>query len=170
MVEHGWDATWYVGSANLTAAAFGGGNVEMMASVTGKKGRKEGVSGCGIDRFLHGGFLKLCVPYQRVEQEAEDPRVSEARARLEAARDALADADLRVTCVPATGDLWTLTIDGSMVLPGEDIEVAAWPVSVAEDHALRLGEPLRWRMPVARLTAFVAFRLRVAVQGWTTFA
>ena len=164
-VEHGWDATWYVGSANLTAAAFGGGNVEMMASVTGKKGRKEGGSGCGIDRFLHGGFLKLCLPYQRVEPETEDQRVTAARERLEAARDALVDADLRVTCVPATGDLWTLTIDGSVAPPGADIEVAVWPVSVAEDQALRLGEPLRWRLPVARLTVFMAFRLRVAVQG-----
>ena len=51
-VEHGWDATWYVGSANLTAAAFTGSNVEVMASVSGKKGRKDSASGCGIDRFL----------------------------------------------------------------------------------------------------------------------
>ena len=163
-VEHGWDATWYVGSANLTSAAFGGGNVEVMASVTGKKGRKEGASGCGIDRFLHGGFLKLCVPYQRVEPETEDPRVTDARERLEAARDALVGADLRVVCVPGD-DLWTLTIDGGAAPPADDVEVAAWPVSVAEEQALRLGEPLRWRLPVARLTAFVAFRLRVAVQG-----
>ena len=163
-VEHGWDATWYVGSANLTSAAFGGGNVEMMASVTGKKGRKEGASGCGIDRFLHGGFLKLCVPYQRVEPEPEDQRVTDARERLEAARAALVDADLRVVCVPGD-DLWTLTIDGGVAPPAGDVEVAAWPVSVAEDQAVRLGEPLRWRLPVARLTAFIAFRLRVPVPG-----
>ena len=161
VVEHGWRVTWSVGSANLTAAAFTGGNVEMMASVTGKKG---GAVGRGIDHFLDGGFLKLCVPYRRVEQEAEDPRVSDARARLEAVRDALVDADLRVVCVPGD-DLWTLTIDGSLVARGDDIEVVAWPVSVAEDKALRLDEPLRWRLPVARLTAFVAFRLRVAVRG-----
>ena len=163
-VEHGWDATWYVGSANLTSAAFGGGNVEVMASVTGKKGRKEGASGCGIDRFLHGGFLKLCVPYQRVEPEPEDQRVTDARARLEAARDALVDADLRVVCVPGD-DLWTLTIDGSVAPRADDVEVAAWPVSLGEDQALRLGEPLRWMLPVARLTAFIAFRLRVPVPG-----
>ena len=163
-VEHGWDATWYVGSANLTSAAFGGGNVEVMASVTGKKGRKEGAGGCGIDRFLHGGFLKLCVPYQRVEPETEDQRGTDARARLEAARDALVDADLRVVCVPGD-DLWTLTIDGGVVLPGDDVSVVAWPVSVAEDQALRLSAPLRWRLPLARLTAFIAFRLSVALAG-----
>ncbi|MCY4122887.1 MAG: phospholipase D family protein [Acidobacteria bacterium] len=163
-VEHGWDASWYVGSANLTAAAFTGSNVEVMASVTGKKGRKDSASGCGIDRFLAGGFQKLCASYQRVEPEDVDPRVTAARERLEAARDALVDADLRVTCV--SGDeLWTLTIDGDLVPPGDDVEVAAWPVSIAEDKALKLDESLRWRLPLARLTAFIAFRLHVAVQG-----
>ena len=68
-VEHGWDVTWYVGSANLTAAAFTGRNVEMMASVTGRKGRRGGVTGHGIHRFLEGGFQKLCAPYQRTEPE-----------------------------------------------------------------------------------------------------
>ena len=162
-VEHGWRVTWSVGSANLTAAAFTGNNVEMMASVTGKKG---GAVGRGIGHFLDGGFRKLCVPYRRVEQEAEDPRVSDARARLEAACDALVNAGLRVVCIPGIpgDDLRTLTIDGGAVPPG-DIEVVAWPVSVAEDKALRLDEPLRWRLPVARLTAFIAFRLRVAVRG-----
>ena len=163
-VEHGWDVTWYVGSANLTSAAFGGSNVEVMASVAGRKGRSGGATGCGIGRFLESGFQKLCVPYQRVEPETEDQRVTAARERLEAARDALLAAELRVTCVPGD-ELWTLTIDGSVVLPGDDVEVVAWPVSVAEDQALRLDEPARWRLPVARLTAFIAFRLSVAVEG-----
>ena len=164
-VEHGWDVTWYLGSANLTAAAFGGSNVEMMASVTGKKGRKGGASGQGIDRFLEGGFQKLCVPYQRTEPKQEDPRVVSARARLEATRDALVETGLRVTCVPAE-DLWTLTIDGAAALPPPgDVEVAAWPVSVAEDRARPLVEPPSWRLPVARLTAFIAFRLSVPVRG-----
>ena len=163
-MEHGWHVTWYVGSANLTSAAFAGSNVEMMASVTGKKGRKGSAGGYGIDRFLDGGFQKLCVPYQRVEPEKEDPCVTSARARLEASRDALVDAALRIICVPGD-DLWTLTIDASVALPADDIEVAAWPVSVAEDQACRLPEPLRWRLPVARLTAFIAFRLSVPVRS-----
>ena len=160
-VEHGRRVTWSVGSANLTAAAFTGGNVEMMASVSGKKG---GATGRAIDHFLDGGFRKLCVPYRRVEQEAEDPRVTDARARLEAACDALVDVGLRVVCA-AADELRTLTIDGNVALPADDVEVAAWPVSVAEDQARRLPEPLRWRLPVARLTAFIAFRLSVKVKG-----
>ena len=160
-VEHGWHVTWSVGSANLTGAAFTGSNVEMMASVTGKKG---GASGSGIPHFLDGGFRKLCVPYRRGEQDAEDPQVIEARERLEAARNALVDAGLRVACA-SDGDLWTLTIHGSVVPSGDDVEVAAWPVSLMEDQARRLPEPLRWRLPVARLTAFIAFRMSVPVRG-----
>ena len=163
-VEHGWHVTWSIGSANLTGAAFTGSNVEVMASITGKRGSTESARGCGIDRFLAGGFQKLCVPYQRVEQETEDTRLIEARARLEAARDALVDAALRVTCDSA-GELWTLTIDGSVALPAGDVEVAAWPVSVAEDQAYCLPEPLCWKLPAARLTAFIAFRLSVPVRG-----
>ena len=163
-VEHGWDVTWYVGSANLTEAAFAGSNVEMMASVTGKKGRKGGASGYGIDRFLESGFEQLCVCYERVEQEIEDPRVTDARESLKAARDALLDANLRVTCVPV-GECWTLMIDGSVVLPTDDVEAVAWPVSVTEDQARRLEESRRWKLPVAGLTAFIAFRLSVPVQG-----
>ena len=170
-VEHGWNVTWYAGSANLTAAAFGGDNVEMMASVTGKKGRKSGATGQGIDRFLDGGsgkdggFRKLCEPYRRTEPADEDPEhVTAARKRLETARDALVNADLRVTCA-SSDELWTLTVAGGADLPATDVEVVAWPVSIAEDQARPLEEPPRWRLPVPRLTAFIAFRLRVPVKG-----
>ena len=83
----------------------------------------------------------MCVPYRRIEQEIVDPRVTDARARLEAARDALVDADLRVVCGPAD-DLWTLTIAGSLALPADGVEVVAWPVSVAEDQASVLPDNL----------------------------
>ena len=162
-VEHGSDVTWYVGSANLTAAAFAGSNVEMMASITGRKGRKGGASGHGIARFLDG-FRKLCVPYERTEPQPVDAAVTSAHARLEAARDVLVNADLRVTCAPE-GDLWRLTVTGSPTLPDDDVEVVAWPISIAEDDAHPLDAPLAWMLPVARLTAFIAFRLHVPVSG-----
>jgi len=162
-VEHGRDVTWYVGSANLTHAGFAGSNVEAMASITGRKGRKGGTSGHGIDRFLDG-FQKLCVPYERTEPAPVDAAVTSAQARLEATRDALVNADLLVTCAPE-GDLWTLSIAGSSKLPADDVEVAAWPISIPEDDARPLDAPPDWTLPVARLTAFIAFRLRVPLRG-----
>ena len=160
-VEHGWEVTWYVGSANLTQAAFTGRNVELMASVTGRKGRKDGASGAGIARFLDG-FQKLCVPYERTEPPPVDPAVTGAKARLEGARDALLNAELRVTCAPE-GDLWRLAVAGFPTLPDDDVEVVAWPISIAEDDAQPLDAPLAWMLPTAGLTAFIAFRLHVPV-------
>ena len=162
-VEHGWDVTWYVGSANLTHAAFAGSNVEAMASITGRKGRKGGTGGHGIDRFLDG-FQRLCVPYERTEPEPVDAAVTSAQERLEAAREALVNASLRVTCAPE-GDLWRLTVAGSPTRPADDVKVAAWPISIPEDDARPLVAPPNWILPVARLTAFIAFRLHVPVRG-----
>lgn len=162
-VEHGWHVTWYVGSANLTRAAFAGSNVEMMASITGLKGRKGGASGAGIARFLDG-FQKLREPYERTEPPHPDPDVTAAEARLEAARDALVNAELHVTCAPE-GDLWKLTVAGCPALPDDDVEVVTLPISVAEEDARPLDAPLSWKLPVARLTAFIAFRLHVPVKG-----
>ena len=159
-VEHGWDVTWYVGSANLTAAALGGRNIEVMASMTARKGRPGGNSGCGIERFLESGFGNLCAPYHRQEIEDEAPEVDAALKKLEAARDSILDADLKVVCAE-NGENWLWTLDASAVFLPDDVEVAVWPVSVAEHHARSLELPLTWPLPVQRLTRLVAFRLSV---------
>src|SRR5690606_3103640 len=44
-IEHSHYVSWFVGSANLTAAAFTGTNVEMMARITAMKGRTGGQTG-----------------------------------------------------------------------------------------------------------------------------
>ena len=162
-VEHGWNVTWYVGSANLTAAAFIGRNVEVMAAVTARKGRRGGNRGYGIERFLESGFDKLCAKYHRREPEAENLETNEALEHLNAARDALLDADLKVVCSPA-GDDWTWRLEGRAALPWEDVEVAVWPISVAQEQSRSLELPSTWTLPIQRLTRLVAFRLHVPVK------
>lgn len=162
-VEHGWDVTWYVGSANLTAAAFTGRNVEMMAAVAGRRGRKGSSRGYGIDRFLESGFEDLCTPYRKDNREPEGDDVVQARQRIEKARDALIAAGLTVDCSPAD-EFWTWTLKGRIALP-DDVEAIAWPISVSEDQARPLDLPSSWTLPLVRLTAFAAFRLRVPVRG-----
>ena len=153
-VESGWNVIWYVGSANLTAAAFTGKNVEIMAAVTARKGRY------GIERFLESGFDKLCATYQRHEPEAEEEG-NEALKHLEKARDDLLDADLKVVCT-SVNDGWTWRLEGSALDLPDDIEVAVWPISVAEEHARPLELPLTWTLPIQQLTGLVAFRLHIA--------
>ena len=162
-VEHGWDVSWFVGSANLTYSAFTGRNVEVMAALGARKGRRNGKSGYGIERFLESGFEKLCEPYRRGEAETVSPETEEALERLEAVRDALLDADLGVVCSPS-GENWTWSLEGDASLPKADVEVRAWPISIAEDQARPLELPLTWTLPIQRLTTLVAFRLHVPVE------
>ena len=162
-VEHGWDVSWFVGSANLTFSAFTGRNVEVMAALGARKGRRCGKSGYGIERFLEAGFEKLCEPYRRGEIEPVSPEAEEALERLEAVRDALLDADLGVVC-SASGENWTWNLEGVASLPKTDVEVRAWPISIAEDQARPLELPLTWTLPIQRLTTLVAFRLHVPVE------
>ena len=163
-VEHGRDVSWFVGSANLTYSAFTGRNVEVMAALRARKGRRNGNSGYGIGRFLESGFEKLCEPYRRGETETESPEKEEALERLEAVRDALLDADLRVVCSPS-GENWTWSLEGDTSLPKTDVEVRTWPISIAQDQAHPLKLPLTWTLPIQRLTTLVAFRLHVPVEG-----
>ena len=163
-VEQGWDVRWYVGSANFTAAAFTGRrNVEMMAAVTGRRGRKGSSRGYGIERFLESGFSDLCTRYRKDDREPEGGNVVQARQRIEEARDALVAAGLAVVCSRAE-ESWTWTLKGRITLP-DDIEAVAWPISVSEDRARPLDLPSSWTLPLVRLTAFAAFRLRVPVRG-----
>ena len=163
-IENRWDVTWFVGSANLTTSAFTGRNVEIMAAVTARKGRRNGKTGQGIERFLESGFEKLCEPYRRVEFEPEREEVVEAKVSLEKARDTLLDAGLRIVCSPSDDD-WVWTLNGHLEPRTDSVDIAAWPLSVAEDQAPLLQFPLIWTLPVQRLTALVAFRLHVPVDG-----
>lgn len=163
-VEHGWDVTWFVGSANLTYSAFSGVNVEVMAALGARKGRRNGNTGYGIGRFLEAGFETLCEPYRRGEPEPEIPEMEEALERLETARDALLDAHLKVVCSPS-GENWTWSLEGSVALPNTGVEVKAWPISLGEEQARPLQLPLTWTLPIQWLTRLVAFRLHVPVPG-----
>ncbi|MCG6942836.1 MAG: phospholipase D family protein [Thiohalocapsa sp.] len=158
--EQGRDATWLVGSANLTQAAFRGRNVEVMAEITGRRGPRD--KGLGLERF-RAGIAPLCTPYFRQEPAPADAALVAAEQRLEQARHDLAESDLRLAAVPA-GDDWTLTLDGTATLPA-DITAVCWPISIRGDEARALRLPVNWRLPGSRLTAFVAFRLRAVAMG-----
>ena len=168
-VERGWDVTWYVGSANLTAAALHGRNVEALAEISARKGRPQGKSGCGIDRFLESGFDQLCTSYQRIEIADVNPEVVEARGRLTAARDALLGADMQVVC-SGSGEEWTWALDcgglGHEALSAlAAVDVVVWPISVSEETARPLHPAPALTLPIQHLTRFAAFRLSVPVRG-----
>lgn len=158
-LEDGRRVSWNIGSANLTAAAFTGTNVEVIATVSGPRGRAGSDKGFGIEHFREAGFLGLCEPYHRVERPAEDVSLTKARNLLEKTRRILLDSNLTVSC-RAKGESWRWILQGDLDLP-PGVSVAAWPVSVNEDQARSLQLPMDWSLPLTRLAAFVAFRISV---------
>ncbi|NJK31265.1 MAG: hypothetical protein HC927_01975 [Deltaproteobacteria bacterium] len=149
-IEHGREVSWWIGSANLTAAAFTGTNVEMMVRLTAARKDR------GINRFMEAGFSKLCEPYRRRDVCLE-PQAVEARSRLEQARAALVGAELLVRC-RASDEGWEWTLTGAVSLP-PGVAVTHWPLSIDESHARELDLPAAWNLPLVRLTCFVAFRI-----------
>ena len=166
-VEHRGDVSWYFGSANLTHAALAEHNVEVFARLTGRR------TPFGIAQFLEG-FRGLCEPYDRslADTEEEDATLAEERRRgtqmLEEARTAVAQSvscgGLRIWCKKGKreDDVWDWRMDGDIDPKG--VTVQFWPTSIPEE----LSHPLdrrSWSLPVSSLTAFVAFRMGVGVDG-----
>ena len=160
--QNGWDTTITMGSANATKAALVDGvNVELLVGLTGKTSKVG-----GIDKiFSQDGFGKLLEPYQPGEAPAEDDAVRLAEMRLEAAKSALAAADLRLSC-GGEGDQRQLILKpgGPVLLEGIE-SLRAWPVSLRPEFAadvmqIRLGEEaVLPECSLAAVTAFVAFEM-----------
>jgi hypothetical protein len=159
-LEHSSRVTWYLGSANFTAAAYTGRNVEAIASINGPNNQRKNTDGYGITQFKESGFLNLCEPYQRVERPSEDPALNLAREQLEKYRASLSRSNISISCEPHD-ERWHWRIKGMFEIPPE-VTVMVWPVSVREDQARIFEEQLVWSLPMERLTAFVAFRLSVS--------
>ena len=156
-VEHGWDVTWFVGSANLTRAAFFGNNVEVMAEVTGRKSK------VGISKFLDN-IRDLCSPYHHQSvPDTKDEVARRAESKLDKALEALLAAKFKIVCA-ARGDCWEWRLQGEIQL-SDEINAHVWPVSIAEESACPLVQPISLNMHVSQLTAFAAFRLSVDVSG-----
>jgi len=166
-LEHRGEVSWYFGSANLTHAALTERNVEMLARLTGRR------IPFGIAQFLEE-FRGLCEPYDPslADTEEEDATLAEERRRgtqmLEEARTAVAHSvscgGLRIWCKKGKreDDVWDWRMDGDVDPKG--VMVQFWPTSIPEE----LSHPLdrrSWSLPVSSLTAFVAFRMGVDVDG-----
>ena len=166
-IEHRGQVAWYFGSANLTQAALTGRNVEVFARLAGRR------HSCGIEQFL-GGFRDLCEPYERsgADTEEEDATLAEVqrgKRTLECAQRAVAQAvgpgDLRIACKRQDGDVWQWRLDGEVDGIPDSVTVLVWPASIQEEQPRSLDQQRSWSLPVVCLTAFVAFRLTIDMEG-----
>ena len=164
--EHRGQVTWYFGSANLTEAALDGKNVEILACLTGRRAQ------CGIKQFL-AQFLDLCEPYSpsRPDEQEDDAALAEEhhlrREELERVRatvvEAVASGNLGIECTRGE-DVWEWRIVGELRDIPDGVTIVLWPATIGEEQCHPLDQP-SWHLPVSHLTAFVAFRLSVGVEG-----
>ena len=162
VVEHKRSqATWTLGSANLTAAASSGHNVELIAHMSGRANQ------VGIDRVWKE-IERFCQDYRR-PKDASEVSAEELNARNllnQAKRSFLDSQKLRVVCKPEGAEgHWTWSMEGKFTIAAQ-VQVHAWPISVNQDQCKELQLPLSWKsMPEERLISFVAFRF--SVEGFT---
>jgi hypothetical protein len=167
--ESGWNTTITLGSGNATRPALmTGRNVELFASLTGKRSRVR-----GIDEIMGPrGFGRLTCPYTAGEIAPVDAEIRAAEARLDEARRALCGGSLRLRCERIEGDEpgaapWRVSLLASEQLPLPGIgALSVWPITRGEGHHQEALEPLRQMqaidlgtLPLVDLTRFLACRL-----------
>jgi len=163
ITEDGPNTTVAIGSVNATNAALEGRNVELIAELTGRR-KKDILPGID-DIFSNENLGKILEDYTQGNPPAQDGAVLLAEQRLEAAKEALAEAGLRLSC-GGGGDHRTLVLKPGGPVPLEGIEsLKAWPVSLNGDLAtdvmqVSLGQEAA--LPdcsLAAVTGFVAFEI-----------
>ena len=132
VVERGWDAHVYTGSANATNAAFRG-NVEFLVELVGKKSK------CGIDVFLtpgdgQAGFVDLLQDFvPSGEKDAPDAEQAKLEAKAEEIRLALATSALVARV--AGEDEYRIGLrhsSGSPLNVRSGVTVTCWPITLPE--------------------------------------
>ncbi|MBN2056916.1 phospholipase D family protein [bacterium] len=170
--ERGWNTHIVVGSANATDAAWlAASNVEVLAELVGKRS----VAG-GIDDLLSpDGLGEVLVEYHPDDKrDIVDPDLKAAELALEAARDIIAAAALRIHCIPVPEiDAWSIQLTGTLTDLVGMTWARTWPITLAGSHAVDLLPLLREdriAMGVfapSSITGLLAFELRAGIHDTT---
>jgi hypothetical protein len=169
VVEDGWKASLWTGSANATEQGFNG-NVEFIVELVGPKSK------LGIDALLSKesgktGFSDLLVPFSKapdIPQTKED----EFRAAADSIRQLLVDARLKAVVTNAVeAGRFNLTLvgtKGDRPLPTL-MTVSCWPITLGEGWKRLIGislDPIVFEgVSLEALTSFFAFEVQQASSG-----
>lgn len=166
VMNDGWRARVWTGSANATHAAFHH-NVEMLVELNGR--RKD----LGIEALLDdggGGFRDLLDLWQSPAENPDtpDPIAEQLEARLTAARRAYANADLAVYVEsPDEEGQYPLRIEGEWPEPAGDVTGTLRPLGLEPERAVDIGTETVEFGPVTleAMSAFVAIELQASEAG-----
>ena len=176
--ENGWDTSITIGSGNATRPALlTGRNVEVFASLTGKRSQVGSIS----DIFGPDGFGRVLRAFRPAEIPQRDTGQRAAEQRIENARRELVNAGLALCCTAQKDEeggqaLWKVILQPGQSVPLDGLGSATcWPITLGEPHAhdvltaLRGGDSIEiGTMPLIDVTRFVAFRLADATYDETT--
>jgi len=169
--EEGWDAKWWVGSANATWPALNGHNVEFLV---GLKGRKSQV---GIDKVLgdEGDKLSLrtmLAQYEPDRIEKTKPDEAAVRRLLESIRKNIVSRQFHLLAEADEEGEYELHLrskKNTNAPPEGDYSIRSWPVTIRERRAQSIdldknqSEIIFGDLNLLQLTSFIAFHIEAKV-------
>jgi len=169
--EQGWDARWWLGSANATWPALSSSNVEFMVGLKGRKSRVgiEKVLGEEDDKF---SLRAMLAEYEVGKIKKPKPDVVAVEKLIEEVRKYLVDLQFHMVVKSGEGDDYELILESKNITghPPEGLfSIRAWPITVRERRGedLDLGsfsKGLRFtKLSLLQLTSFMGFQLEAKV-------
>jgi PLD-like domain len=168
VIDNGWKASIWTGSANATEQAFNG-NVEFFVELIGPKSK------FGVDALLRKeagktGFADLLVPFSKAADLTVDAIDEELAKRIDGVRRALAELSLHAVVTPTMGsDLFDLTLAPSVTdhrIPGGAI-ISCWPITLGKQAVrpvINDFAPIVFEgVSLEALTSFFAFEVVAAI-------
>lgn len=171
VTESGWDATWLLGSANATSAAFRNRNVEFMVKLQGRRSK------IGIDKILgeeedDNALLSLLREYRPESQAEVDEGEKQAEQLAGSIRDWLIDLEMQLEVSQQGEDAFDLSLrfgQASAQAPEGNYTITCWPVTLREgqrapfDYAPH-SAVIFPRLSLLALTPFIAFDVKAQAE------
>jgi hypothetical protein len=172
VIDDGWKASVWTGSANATEQGFNG-NIEFLVQLIGPKSK------FGIDALLRKeagktGFADLLVPFSKGADLTVDATDEELARSIDGVRSVLVNLRLcAVVTTTANSDLFDLTLAPTVShgpLPTEAM-VSCWPITMGKQSVRRVSAqfaPVVFQgLSLEALTSFFAFEVVAEIGGKT---
>jgi hypothetical protein len=175
VMDDGWKANVWTGSANATDAAFNT-NVEFLVCLRGRLGDL-GIGKLLVQEGHHASFADLLQEYRGKEETVvTDATQKELEKRLRTVRLALLAAKLFAEITPVENtrefQLELKTVPGNERIVIGDVKIRCWPITLPSHRAVPIdmcqGIGVNFgKVSLDALTAFFAFELVCAGNGQT---
>ena len=171
LLENGREARLFTGSANATAAAFGG-NVEVLIELVGK--RKD----CGIASLLGSdddpGLETLLSLLQQYKPPDDPPngkdRIRELERKVDQLARRLGATPLTASCRETdAGQRWDIALSGELPQIPCNATVKVWPATLSGEAAQRIDHPQASQSKADDPTAEIAVFKGLSFEALTAF-